>query len=215
MNLSTQHQLEILQIGDKVQNYYICPGIINLHKMVSISKKLCSLLFLFLIVFNTIGNYALLFLVKQQLSSQILQRIECNADELSGNLVLTFPITLPYSTDSEEYTRIDGEISYGGEVYQLVKQKIYQNVLYLVCIKDNKGKWANEVIEKFAESTSGQQQEQSKSGILLFGSMAKYFVLTVLSSREHNDGWCRTLKHIPLSESYSYSGSNSIFHPPS
>ncbi len=181
--------------------------------MISFPKRLFSLFFLVVILFITVGNYGILVIIKQQVTNQIIQKIEGNAEELNGNLVFTFPITLPYSTDSEEYTRVDGEIVYGGEVYRLVKQRLYQGTLYVVCIKDKKSKWANKLIGDFAKSVSGQTQD-GNSTVILSGSLTKYYVSIERTQYHTCKGWCQLIKFIPFTNFYSFSNSRLIFRPP-
>ena len=52
-------------------------------------------------------------------------------------VVLTIPISIPYSTQSTEYQRVDGEFKYNGEYYNLVKQRLENDTLFMVCIKNH------------------------------------------------------------------------------
>ncbi len=177
-------------------------------------KRFCTLFFLFLIVFNTIGYYGLLIMVQQMLTTKDLQKIEANANELGGNLILTIPIELPYASDSEEYTPLEGEIVYGGEVYRLVKQKFYRDMLFVVCIKDNQSSATRAKMSDYSRLFSGQQAEHADSNIKIINSLSKDYISVGYTVKPDHKGWCRTSNPEPITNLYCFGVSASIFHPP-
>ena len=161
-----------------------------------------------------IGYYALLVLVQEQLTDQILQKIDTNASEMGGNLILAIPIELPYASDSEEYTRLDGEIMYGSEVYRLVKQKCYRNILYVVCIKDNQSNQVKAKMGDYSRIFSGQQGEHTNSNIKIINTLSKFYMGEIHFAKPDRDGWCRLSNPKQFSDLYHFAISAGIFRPP-
>ncbi len=177
-------------------------------------KRICSLFFLCLIVFNTIGYYGLFVLIQQQLTTPILQKIETNLNELGGNLIFVIPMELPYGSSSEEYTGADGEIIYEGDVYRLVRQKFYHNMLYVVCVKDDRSSEIRGTMADYSKLFSGQQAEHTDSNIKIINSLSKYYTLNDHKVCQIAECWYIVFDHSQYSDLYCYSNSTSVFHPP-
>ncbi len=177
-------------------------------------KRICSIFLIALIAFNTIGYYALFIIVKREFATPILQKIEANSNELGGNLIFVIPLALPYTHLEEGYTPITGEIVYEGSVYQLVKQRIYRDKVYVVCIKDDATTKARGMIADYSKLFSGQQADHADSTIKIINSISKFYTQEIHLPKVGNDGWWLELNPRPFSESYYFNHLTSVFHPP-
>ncbi|MEJ0056654.1 MAG: hypothetical protein WDN75_13965 [Bacteroidota bacterium] len=177
-------------------------------------KRLCGLFFLFLIVFNMIGYYALFLLAQQQLARPVLQRIETNSGELGGNLIFAIPLEVPYSGDSDEYTRVEGEIMYHGEVYRLVKQKFHHNMLYVVCLKDDQASETRKIMADYSRLFSGQDADHADSTIKIINSLSRDYTPVDNAIADKNDTWQQGPDFKPFTDSYFFLDDESVFHPP-
>jgi len=124
-------------------------------------KKLISILLLTVFAFN-IGGYYLAFKALQVTAHQVLIE-KINNEEYSEELTveLKVPLALPYSTTpSSEYKRVNGRFEYEGDVYKLVKQRLQNDTLYVVCIKDHEEK---KLINDFKEYAQKAQDTGSNS----------------------------------------------------
>jgi hypothetical protein len=74
--------------------------------------------------------------MEHRAKSDLLVRLD--ADNYSSNeaVVLSIPLSLPYPIYQEDYQRVNGDFQYQGESYTLVKQKLENDTLFVVCIKD-------------------------------------------------------------------------------
>jgi len=177
-------------------------------------KRVTSFFLLLLIFFNPIGYLGLFLLVKKQLTTPILQRIETNSNEIGGNLILVIPLELSHASASEEYTRVDGEITYQREVYRLVKQKYFKNMIYVVCIKDEQREESVKTMADYSTLFSGQDAGRTNSNIKILNSFSKYYTKVTFSIRQQSISIYSPLKHNTFIELYQYMNANSIFHPP-
>ena len=81
-------------------------------------KKVISLFLLFLFLLNVLGYYGIFV----GLQSKTAQQMRADFDEENYHhqeVTIKVPLTVPYSTDSREYSRVDGEFEHKGEVYRL------------------------------------------------------------------------------------------------
>ena len=177
-------------------------------------KRVFGLFFLCLVVLNTVGYYGLLLIVQNQFTTRILQRIETNAGDLGGHMILTIPLQLPYSSPSEEYTATEGEIIYEGEVYRFVKQKIYHDVLYLVCVRDNQTTRIKDQIADYSRLFSGQDADHANATIKIINSISKDYTPVSYEVKNHSQGWSASFQFEPIKDHYSLIADGSIFQPP-
>jgi hypothetical protein len=176
-------------------------------------RKYFSILFLFLMGLNTVGYYSFLVMVRNQLTSRVTERLQSGFNEPGAQMIIKMPLSIPYGADSHEYEPIHGAISFEGTVYQLVKQRLYKDTLYVVCIRDYETTEASNQIKDFSKSFAGESKQQS-SGIKLVISAAKYYFSKTNSIESLNSGWTIDCTFAEIASRYRYDSSPPIFHPP-
>ncbi|HEY5745593.1 MAG TPA: hypothetical protein VIU12_05935 [Chryseolinea sp.] len=177
-------------------------------------KRLFSFFFLLLILLNTIGYYEVLLFMEKQNYDKAVQKISGNENEISGNLLLKIPLASRFNEDDREYRKAQGEITVEGELYHFVKQKLYQDTLYIICLRDAK---TSEVREALSDLSKTMADQNHKSGNTQKGvdvSFAKFYTLSTTVKEPIETGWSRLLQHIPVTNLYHFSTLASIFHPP-
>ncbi|AYB31583.1 hypothetical protein [Chryseolinea soli] len=177
-------------------------------------KRLFSFFFLLLILLNTIGYYEVLLFMERQNYDQAVQKISGNENEISGNLLLKIPLASRFNEDDREYRKAQGEITVEGELYHFVKQKLYQDTLYIICLRDTK---TSEVRDALSDLSRTMADQNHKSGNTQKGvdvSFAKFYTLSATVKERIETGWSRLLQHVPVTNLYHFSALASIFHPP-
>lgn len=88
-----------------------------------------------------------------------------DSDVYAGSeaITLRIPLTLPYPLNQDNYERVNGMFEYEGSMYRLVKQKMYNDTLYIICSKDKVGKYIQNAIEELGHSMN-EDQATSKAG---------------------------------------------------
>jgi hypothetical protein len=128
-----------------------------------------------------VGGYYIVFWgLKSQAKSNLLHRL--NADEYSSEetIVLSIPLSLPYPTHDAHYERAEGEFEYQGQFYRLVKQKIENDTLFVVCIKDQMQKKLNHTMNEYA-SLVNNLPTTTKHTIDLLAKLFKDYTATSFS----------------------------------
>lgn len=100
-------------------------------------KRVLSILLLSVFLFNVGGYYILFWGLKFQTDQQMISRLDANRYEVESSIELKIPVTLPYPPQSSDFQRIDGTFEHNGEFFRLVKQKLENDTLYVVCIRDH------------------------------------------------------------------------------
>jgi hypothetical protein len=77
--------------------------------------------------------------------------------------------------NSREYERVNGEFQYQGEFYKLVEQKLENDTLYVVCLKDTRERKLFEAMTDYVKLTNDLPTSSQKN-VKLFGSMIKDYV---------------------------------------
>jgi hypothetical protein len=96
-------------------------------------KKIGSILFLLILVFNFCGYKWVLSYMEKQATVRLEKKLDAGNYDRNDLVEVKIPLHLPYYTNSE-YEAFSGETEYQGEIYQYVKRKISADTLYLLCI---------------------------------------------------------------------------------
>ena len=128
-------------------------------------------------------------------------------------ITFKIPLTVPYSTDSREYNRVDGEFEHNGEVYRLVKQRLQSDTLYIVCVKDNTSKQINQALEDYVKTFS-DNPVSSKGNSKTVQNFIKDFISQSISIEEQTSGWQKTISYYSVEHQYELVSSSLTGPPP-
>ena len=163
-----------------------CFGYLWEIKLRSGLKKLVSILLLSALLFNT-GGYSIVFwALRYQANMELQKQLDAN-DYVDGeSVVIKIPITLPYQTNGADFERVNGEFEHQGEFYKLVKQKLENDTLHIVCIKDHKEK---QIVTTMVNFSKQSNDLPTSAALKVLGGFLKEYKginsLEIIS----NDGW--------------------------
>jgi hypothetical protein len=106
-----------------------------------------------------------------------LHRLDADAYSSQDVVVLTIPISLPYPIHEANYERADGELMYHGEFYHLVKQKVENDTLFMVCVKDLQQKRLEQTINEYT-NLANNLPASTKHTMDLLGKLFKDYTST-------------------------------------
>ncbi len=137
-------------------------------------RRLISILFLFVFLFN-VGGYYLVFLgMKAKAKQDLLTRLDANDYTSNETLVLSVPLSMPYPIYSAGYESVDGEFQQQGQAYKLVKQKIENDTLFIVCIRDDQSTKIINAFQDFSK-VANNLPVASKEALNLLAKLYKDF----------------------------------------
>jgi hypothetical protein len=168
----------------------------ELPNKTSALKRLLSIFFLIIFLFN-VGGYYVVFVGLQYHSDTIVQKQLDNGTYAgSTEVTLSIPLTLPYPIYEEGFTRVYGSFEYEGIHYKLVKQKIQNDRLIVVCIKDEKATDLDHTLSSVAKEA--HNQKSSKHALSLLAKLIKEFQGEETSLLGITTGWSRDINTTAL-----------------
>ena len=144
----------------------------------------------------------------------MIQKLDANNYNTSETITIKVPITIPYAYNSRDFERVDGKFEHNGEFYRLVKQRLYRDTLYYVCVKDHTSKRINQALISYVKTMTDEPVDQQKSAHTLPG-FSKDFFSYAFSIDHISNGWeyevvKNTFVTVFICDEYP----SSIFHPP-
>ncbi|HEY5917992.1 MAG TPA: hypothetical protein VIU13_11345 [Chryseolinea sp.] len=115
--------------------------------------------------------------LRSQAKSDLLHRLDADSYSSEEVVVLTIPVSLPYPVYDEGYQRANGELEYKGEYYQLLKQKIENDTLFMVCVKDHQQKRLDRTMNEYT-NLANSLPTSAKHTMDLMGKLFKDFTGT-------------------------------------
>lgn len=178
-------------------------------------RRALSLCFATLILFNTVGYCYVLNWLQGDVERKATELIDEHISEISGNLIFTMAVTELYQAAMTEYTRIEGEFTFEGESYRMVKQRVQGNLLYVVCVKDDMTDIATDKINELMAAVAGQPSKGSDAnGVKVMSALLKYCDISTISENTSSTGWTRPVVFGVHEDNYQYNRSYAPFHPP-
>lgn len=161
-----------------------------------------------------VGYYGLFMGLEYANDREMTQKLDASGYSESEEILVKVPLTMPYGRDSEDYERIDGKFHHNGEYYRLVKQRMYHDTLFVVCVKDQQSKRIDEARGEFAKTLTDTPSDQANQTAKSLSGFSKDYIAHTFSIRSVSTGWERDVLSEPslailVSDFYP-----SITHPP-
>jgi hypothetical protein len=176
-------------------------------------KKIISFLLVALLLFNVLGYYGLFMGLHYQNKKQLIQRFDGSDYNESEAVTIKIPITVPYATDSKDFQRVDGEFEHQGEFYHMVKQRLSQDTLYIVCVKDKTSKRIHEALTDYVKTFTDKPVD-AKSSAKSLPTFIKEYMTIQLEIKHLSDGWVQNVDKLSSTVVFIDSYQSSIVHPP-
>jgi hypothetical protein len=128
-------------------------------------KRSISTILVALVLMNVMGYYGLLVGLQYRNAQNLIRQIDAGAFVESETQSLKIP--LPGNPGAVEYDRVDGEFEKDGQIYRLVKQRLYKDTFHIVFIRDEMGTLIKHAMADYARSFSGKSQDDDHQLIIL------------------------------------------------
>ncbi len=151
-------------------------------------KRTFSITFLAVFLLNVFGYYGIFMGLRIQMAGQVRDNFSKNIYALSDEMTFKVPIAIPYASDMLEYQSVDGEFEHQGNIYRLVKQKLFKDTLYIVCVKDTRTQKINKALEDYVKTFSDKPASE-KSGSKTLPTFSKDYISEVIALEPTHAGW--------------------------
>ena len=136
-------------------------------------KKSISTVLVALVLMNVMGYYGLLVGLQYRHAQSLAARFDAGS---YGDLeIQSLKIPVPGNPGSEQYSRVDGEFEQNGQVFRLVKQRLYKDTFHIVFIRDEMGTLIKHAMADYARSFSEKSQDDEQQLIVLPVFIREYF----------------------------------------
>lgn len=152
-------------------------------------KRTVAIFFLFVFLLNILGYYGVFMGAYMKVAQAARENFDYDNYQHSAEITFQVPLTLPYTTDMDDYQRVDGEFNHNGETYRLVKQKLTNNMLYVVCVKDTHASTINKALEDYVKTFSDNPSNEKNPSKTSVPSFTKDYYSTSISVESKNSGW--------------------------
>jgi hypothetical protein len=177
-------------------------------------KKVITIIVLLIFLLNAVGLYGVLIGLQLRLASDTNKELDEDRYSSSEAITLQVPLTIPYPIDEQDYHRVTGEFEHDGDVYRLVKQKLHQDTLYIVCIKDTKSKKINQALADYVKTFTDRPFNSKQQGSKLIYSIIKDFLNTGIEVENDANGWRECVPYNDFILRYLSSYTARIKYPP-
>lgn len=176
-------------------------------------RKGVALIMLFVFLLNVLGYYGVFVGLRLRNVQELVQKLDNNSYDESEMITFKMPISVPYLGDSPGFERVDGEFEHNGEVYRLVKQKLLQDTLHVVCVKDLESKNINQVLADYVK-TFTDKPASAKQGTKTAPSLIKDYISFAIVMDRKASGWESITLYSLSPESLIPTFASSVVHPP-
>lgn len=176
-------------------------------------KKITSIVLIALVLLNVMGYYGIFIGLNYTHVRRMSEKFDADIYNASEAITIQIPFTLPYITESADFQRVDGKIEYMGNTYRMVKQRILNGNLNLICVKDVEGQQIAQALKDYVKTfsdKSGDAKSQSKTQIKLI----KDYIPSSHSIDNSSEGWMTVVGNQTSAQLFTDSFYASIVHPP-
>ena len=176
-------------------------------------KKGVTLIMLFVFLLNVLGYYGIFVGLRLRNVQELVQKLDNNSYNASETFTFKIPISVPYANDSRDFVRVDGEFEQDGEVYRLVEQRLDQDTLYIVCVKDQESKKINQALADYVKTFTDKPASEKQNAKTAFSLIKDYISLSIAVSNT-SSGWESTTNYTLSPQNLIPTFSASVIHPP-
>ena len=124
--------------------------------------------------------------------------VRLDADNYSSDDLVVFSVptlSLPYTLQQQGYERVDGEFEYQGEYYSLVKQRLENDTLFMVCIKDHHKKKLVNVLNEYT-NLANNLPASAQHTLDSFAKLFKDYTSAESTALSAGTSWCIQLSFV-------------------
>jgi hypothetical protein len=176
-------------------------------------KKLTTILLAALLILNVLGYYGVFVGLQYQNERDQIQRFDAERYDESETFMIKVPISIPYAANQTDFERVDGEFEHQGQVYRMVKQKLSNDTLHIVCIKDHQQTEISRALKDYVKSFTDRPAQNKSNGKTTI-SFIKDYIFASYDIGHGADGWSAMISLQSQSENLTPSFFAAIVHPP-
>jgi hypothetical protein len=117
-----------------------------------------------------------------QAKTDLLQRLDAEQYASEEVVILRLPVSLPYAVHQPDFAAANGEVEYKGQYYNMVKQKVKNDTLFMVCIKDMNRSRLENAINEYTNGAVSNLPASTGDAMDILGKLFKDYTITDVES---------------------------------
>lgn len=148
-----------------------------------------ALFFLALFVLNAAGYHFLLLQTQQRDRDEAHVFWQERQNALEDLVTMKIPLAVPYLQGSAEFEATTGQVKFEGEYYQLVQQKLQNDTLHVVCVRDGQAKARHQALAEFVQQFSHADSEDENDSAKPVKNASTDYLSQRIGLTAHQAGW--------------------------
>jgi hypothetical protein len=175
-------------------------------------KKITSICLLVLLLLNVMGYYGVFMGLRYKNTLDVAIQLDADDYDESEVIVIKVPLSVPYM-ENTDFERVSGEIEHKGEFYNLVKQKLSNDTLFVVCVKNQQRKHIEKALEDYVKTFTDKASEPGHQAKLV-PSFIKDFLPTEILIESSIAGWSTSISFGQIDSAPLYPDPTTTSPPP-
>lgn len=176
-------------------------------------RRIVAIALLLLLLFNVLGFYGIFMGLQYQNRQQLVQRFDADQYDESQTITFKVPLSIPYAGDRQDYVRVDGEFEHEGEFFHMIKQRLSQDTLYVVCVNDQQSKRIHRAMTDYVKTFGDDAAGQDHANIIVPSFIKEYLIESHHMDRSSR-GWAQPICRHGALTVFIPTFQSSIVHPP-
>lgn len=159
------------------------------------------------------GYYGIFLGLQYKNTRELIQQFDEGTYNIDETETFKIPFKAPYAYNAETFERVDGDFERDGEVYRIIKQRLFRDTFHIVYIKDKTGTALNKALTDYVKTFSEESSDDTGKTSLILSFIKEYYSKNV-SMQSLSSGWEVKVRKETHSRILIDAFSNSIIHPP-
>lgn len=159
------------------------------------------------------GYYGILVGLQYKNTIEMMAQFDSDTYDTEEASVIKIPFKASGLPDSEIFERVNGDFERNGEVYRLIKQRLYRDTFHIVYIKDKTGTTIKKVLTDYVKTFSDAPADDDQQSLVLPFFIKEYFVRD-FSIQHTTPGWEQAVRKESHPGVFIDYFTASILHPP-
>lgn len=176
-------------------------------------KRLVSIALLLVFLFNVGGYYVVFYALRYQADLATRTRLDAGQYSEEETSVIKIPMAIPYPVQEGVYQAMTGKFAHDGLFYKGIKQKIENDTLFIVCVRDADTKHIDDVMKNY-QKVANDESSKSKQGQSILSKLLKEYETFNTFHVEQQGGWAQALSYISSSSTDLPNAEHGVQPPP-
>lgn len=159
------------------------------------------------------GYYGIFLGLQYTNTRELIRQFDEGTYNMDETETFKIPFKAPYAYNSETFERVDGDFERDGEVYRIIKQRLFRDTFHIVYIKDKTGTILNKALSDYVKTFSDESSDDTQNTSVVLSFIKEYYSKNI-SVQHRSPGWVHTVRkespHRILVDAFTAS----IVHPP-